>query len=176
MSCLKTQEFIFSPFDAFLSRESKENSIFQDVFGRCKTYEPDPCFDVLAPQRSSKQVNVVHTFFKVAIIATIIYPSAEFKLGFSRDVPGQTGMGRPVVPLFRDKKILFLLFPLSQDNQRSSVPSSRGTRKSCPVGNPSLNHHWFEHEHVWHTYYLSKKETGTLTDLSCPHPKKSEVR
>ena len=131
MSCLKTQEFIFSPFDAFLSRESKENSIFQDVFGRCKTYEPDPCFDVLAPQRSSKQVNVVHTFFKVAIIATIIYPSAEFKLGFSRDVPGQTGMGRPVVPL--SGTIFFLVLVSLCPGTRAGANAPGQTPLSRPV-------------------------------------------
>ena len=42
-----------------------------------------------------------------------------------RDVPGQTGTGRPVIPLSRDKKVL-------------PVPLSRKVALSRPVGNPNF--------------------------------------
>ena len=68
-----------------------------------------------------------------------------------RDVPGRDSLkkSRPVpsrgkiLSLSRcpfvpgQKKFLVPLSPLSRENQRTSVPLSRGTRKLCPVGNPS---------------------------------------
>ena len=49
----------------------------------------------------------------------------QLELGFPRDVPGQTGTGRPVVPLSRDKKVL-------------AVPLCRKVALSRPVGNPMV--------------------------------------
>jgi hypothetical protein len=46
-----------------------------------------------------------------------------------RDFPGQTGMGRPVVPLSRDKKISCPGVPLSRDKGSSKCP---GTNSSVP--------------------------------------------
>ena len=49
-----------------------------------------------------------------------------------RDIPGQTGTGRPVVPLSRDKKNSCPGVPLSRDKGRSKCP---GTNSSVP-GHP----------------------------------------
>ena len=61
-------------------------------------------------------------------------------LSKSRPVPSRgkiLSLSRcPFVP--GQKKFLVPLSPLSRDNQRTSVPLSRGTRKSCPFGNPSI--------------------------------------
>ena len=49
-----------------------------------------------------------------------------------RDVPGQTGTGRPVIPLSRDKKNCCPSVPLSWDKGRSKCP---GTNSSVPGKN-----------------------------------------
>ena len=108
----------------------------------------------------------VHLFWKghnsLKSIALWVWNRVSKGRDVRQDVPGQTGTGRPVVPLSRDKKVSmspcpFVLgqksfactdVPLSWDKDGTSVPLSlcpgtvrglsRGTRKYRTVGNPRI--------------------------------------
>jgi hypothetical protein len=92
-----------------------------------------------------KQAPVSHL---LSIGLLIQWSRVGFRVSKGRDVPGQTGAGRPVVPLSRDKKVSLSrcpfvpgqksfacpVVPLSRDNEGTSVPLSLCPKKfCCPV-------------------------------------------
>ena len=76
------------------------------------------------------------------VFVEMIHFLASTRVSTGRDVPGQTGTGRPVVPLSRDKKVSLSRCPFVP-GQKSfacpAVPLSRDKgRSKCPGTNSSV--------------------------------------